>query len=145
LTRLAEIETFLKKHDSSSLHCHGQKLKTMDSTIIKIVLSVIFALSVVGKLTGNTKSTFENAGYSPIVMYTTAIAEIIFTVGLFTMYELLSTVGLLAIIGGAVFTLFRQRAKPLKYSLALIAAVLLIAFLSLQISNSSSLTGSFNL
>ena len=117
----------------------------MEFTIIKIVLAVIFTLSVVGKLTGKTKSTFENAGYSPIVMYATAIAEIIFTVGLFTRYELFSTVGLLAIIGGAVFTLFRQRVKPAKYTLALIAAVLLIALLVLQISKSSSLTESFNL
>lgn len=111
----------------------------MEVTIIKIVLAAIFTLSVVGKLTGKTKSTFENAGYSLNVMYATAIAEIIFTVGLFTKYELFSTVGLLAIIGGAVFTLFRQRDKPSKYASALIAAVLLIASLVLQISESSSL------
>jgi hypothetical protein len=111
----------------------------MEVIIIKIVLAVIFTLSVVGKLTGKTKSTFENAGYSPIIMYATAIAEILFTVGLFTRYELFSTIGLLAIIGGAVFTLFRQRVKPAKYSLALITAVLLIALLVLQISKSSLL------
>ena len=116
----------------------------MESSIIKIVLAVIFALSVVGKLTGKTKSTFENAGYNLKLMYATAIAEIIFTVGLFTRYELFSIFGLLAIIGGAVFTLFRQRVKPVKYTLALIAAIFLIAFLVLQISN-SSFTGSFNL
>ena len=109
----------------------------MEATIIRIVLAVIFTLSVVGKLTGKTKSTFENAGYSPTVMYATAIAEILFTVGLFTRYELFSTIGLLAIIGGAVFTLFRQRVKPAKYTLALIAAVLLIVLLVLQISKSS--------
>ncbi len=114
-------------------------------TIIKIILAVIFTLSVVGKLTSKTKSTFEKAGYTPIVMYTTAIAEIIFTTGLFTKYELFSTIGLLAIIGGAVFTLFRQRVKPAKYALALIAAVLLIALIVLQISKSSSLKESFNL
>jgi hypothetical protein len=117
----------------------------MEAIIIKIALAVIFILSVVAKLTGKTKSTFENAGYSPMVMYATAIAEIIFTAGLFTRYELLSTVGLLAIIGGAVFTLFRQKAMPSKYTLALITTILLIALLVLQISKSSSLTGSFNL
>jgi len=106
-------------------------------TIIKIVLAIIFSLSVVGKLTGKTKSTFETAGYGPIVMYAIAIAEIIFTVGLFTRYELFSTVGLLAIIGGAVFTLFRQRVKDAKYALALIAAALLIALPVLRISQSS--------
>lgn len=107
----------------------------MEVITIKIVLAVIFTLSVVGKLTGKTKSTFENAGYSPIVMYATAIAEIIFTVGLFTRYDLFAAVGLLAIMGGAFFTLFRQRVKPQKYTLALIAAVLLIAMLGLQFQN----------
>jgi hypothetical protein len=106
----------------------------MEVTIIKIVLAVIFALSVIGKLTGKTKSTFENAGYSLTIMYATAIAEIIFTVGLFTRYELFSTICLLAIIGGAVFTLIRQKAKPAKYTLALIAAILLLGLLFLQIS-----------
>lgn len=112
----------------------------MEVIIIKIVLAAIFTLSVVGKLTGKTKSTFENAGYSLNVMYATAVAEIIFTVGLFTRYELFSTVGLLAIMGGAIFTLLRQKVKPSKYTLALIAAALLIALLVLQISKSSVLT-----
>ena len=107
----------------------------MEVNIIKIVLAVIFTLSVVGKLTGKTKSTFKNGGYSPIIMYATAIAEIIFTVGLFTRYDLFAAVGLLAIMGGAVFTLFRQRAKPQKYTLALITAVLLIVMLGLQFQN----------
>lgn len=117
----------------------------MELTVIKIGLAVIFTLSVVGKLTGKTKSTFENAGYSPLVMYATAIAELIFTAGLFTKYEVFSTVGLLGIIGGAVFTLFRQRAKPLKYTLALISTVLLIALLVLPVSKTAPLTGSFNI
>ncbi|MGZ8551125.1 MAG: DoxX family protein, partial [Chitinophagaceae bacterium] len=112
----------------------------MEVIIIKIVLAVIFTLSVVGKLTGKTKSTFENAGYSPIVMYATAIAEIIFTVGLFTRYELFATLGLLAIMGGAVLTLFRQKVKPAKYTLPLVTVVLLIALLILQISKSASIT-----
>ena len=112
----------------------------METTIIKIVLAAIFTLSVAGKLTGKTKSTFEDVGYSLKVMYATAIAEILFVVGLFTRYELFATVGLLAIMGGAVFTLFRQRVKPVKYTLALITSVLLIALLVLQISQSSLLT-----
>lgn len=94
----------------------------MEVIIIKIVLAVIFTLSVVGKLTGKTKSTFENAGYRPEVMYATAIAEIIFTIGLFTRYELFSTISLMMIIAGAVFTLFSQRVKSTKYALALIVS-----------------------
>jgi len=106
-------------------------------TIIKITLAAIFTLSVVGKLTGKSMSTFEKAGYGSMVIYATAIAAIIFSAGLFTRYELFSTVGLLGIIGGAVFTLFRQRVKPAKYALALIAAALLVALPVLRISQSS--------
>ena len=109
----------------------------MEETIIKIVLAIIFTLSVAGKLTGKTKSTFENAGYGPGMMYATAIAEVLLTVGLFTRYQLFSTVGLLAIIGGAVFTLFRQRVRPAKYTLALITAAFLVVLLVLQISKTS--------
>jgi hypothetical protein len=63
----------------------------------------------VGKLTGKSMSTFENAGYSSMVMYATCDSRNNIYVGLFTRYELFSTVGLLAIIGGAVFTLFRPK------------------------------------
>lgn len=45
----------------------------MEITIIKVVLALIFTIAVVGKLTGKTKSTFENAGFSPAVMYATAM------------------------------------------------------------------------
>ena len=104
--------------------------------IIKIVLAVIFTLSVVAKLAGKTTSTFDDAGYSPVIMYATAIAELIFTVGLFTRYEKYAAVGLLVIMGGAFFTLFRQKAKPANYALALVATVLLIALPVIQISGS---------
>jgi nicotinamide riboside transporter PnuC len=104
----------------------------MEATTIKIALAIIFILSVMGKLTGKTKSTFENAGYNPMIMGATTIAEILFTVGLFTKYELFSTIGLLAIIVGAVLTLFRQKVKPVKYALALITAALLVVLLILQ-------------
>lgn len=113
--------------------------------IIKIILAAIFALSVVAKLTGKTKSTFEDAGYPLSVMYAIAIAEIIFTVGLFTPYQLFAAVGLLGIMGGAIFTLYRQKVEPSKYALALLATALLIALLAIQISRSSSLAQSFNL
>lgn len=106
----------------------------MEATIIKIILAVIFTLSVVGKLTGKTKSTFENAGFSPAIMYITAIAEIVFTIGLFTRYDLFASIGLLMIISGAVFTLARQKVKPAKYTLALVAAALLIVLLAIQLS-----------
>ncbi|MBK7873365.1 MAG: DoxX family protein [Saprospiraceae bacterium] len=101
----------------------------MEIIYIKIGLAIIFTLSVIGKLTGKSKSTFEKAGYSQAVMYAIAIAEIILTVMLFTKYELLAALGLLAIIGGAIFTLFQQKAKPARYVLAIITTILLSVLL----------------
>jgi len=97
--------------------------------IIKVVLAVIFTLAVIVKLTGKTKSTFENSGLKPALMYATAAAEIVFTVGLFTRYELFAALGLLAIIGGAVFALISQKVTPVHYALPIITTVLLLALL----------------
>jgi hypothetical protein len=97
----------------------------MEIISIKIGVAIIFTLAAIGKLTGKTKSTFEKAGYRREVMHATAIAETILIVVLFTKYELLAALGLLAIIGGALLTLVRQRAKPGKYAMATIATILL--------------------
>ena len=109
----------------------------MEITIIKVVLAVIFALAVAGKLTGKTKSTFENAGFSPAVMYATAIAEIVFTIGLFTGYDLIAVLGLLGIIGGAFIALIRQKAKPAHYALPVITVFLLLALLDFILAKST--------
>ncbi|NJO91428.1 MAG: hypothetical protein HC831_22550, partial [Chloroflexia bacterium] len=91
----------------------------------------IFALAVIAKLTGKTKPTFEKAGYGLKGMYAIAIAEIGFTAMLFSMYDLLAALGLLAIIGGAFFTLFKQKAKPSEYIMATITTILLAVFICL--------------
>lgn len=109
----------------------------MEITIIKVVLAVIFTLAVIGKLTGKTKSTFVNAGFSPVVMYATAIAEIFFIIGLFTGYELFATLGLLAIIGGALFALFRQKTTPVHYTLPFITITLLLVLLGFILAKST--------
>jgi len=109
----------------------------MEITILKVVLAVIFALAVTGKLTGKTKSTFENAGIAPAVMYATAIAEIVFTIGLFTGYELLATLGLIAIIGGAIIALIRQKANRAHFMLPVITAFLLFALLGFILAKST--------
>ena len=101
----------------------------METFYIKIILTVIFTLAVLGKLTGKTKSTFEQAGYGREEMYAVAMGEILFTILLFSKYELIAAFGLLAIIGGALFTLFRLKASPAHYSLASAAAILLIVLL----------------
>ena len=105
----------------------------MDILYLKIALAFIFALSVIGKLTGKTYSTFEKAGYSKAIMYATAVAEIILTSLLFTKYELFAVLGLLAIISGALYTLFRQGANPAKYSLAAITVILLLILSSISL------------
>lgn len=52
----------------------------MEVLFLKVILASIFTLSVVAKLTGKTKSTFENAGYSPKLMYAIALVEILLTI-----------------------------------------------------------------
>ena len=106
----------------------------MEIICIKISLAIIFTSAAIGKLTGKTKSTFEQAGYSRELMYTTAFAEILLTVMLFTRFELWAALGLFAIIGGAFFTLLRQRAKPAKYAMTFIAVILLSTLLCFYFS-----------
>jgi hypothetical protein len=101
----------------------------MEILFLKTSLTILFALAVTGKVTGKTKSTFEKAGYSHEVIYAVAIAEIVLVIALFTRYELLATLCLLAIIAGAFFTLGRLGVKPVKYTMVIIASILLTALL----------------
>lgn len=107
----------------------------MQMIIIKFALVAIFTLSVLGKLTGKTKPTFVNAGHGLKVMYSIALAEVVFITGLFTQYELVATSGLLAIMGGAIYTLYRLKVRPMKYALLFITIILLISLLFLQLKN----------
>jgi lysylphosphatidylglycerol synthetase-like protein (DUF2156 family) len=97
----------------------------MESILIYF-LTGIFCLAILGKLTGKTKATFEKAGYSYYFMYGLAVVELVLTVGLFSQYDLYSIIGLLIIMLGAVFTLFRQNAKPQHYILSIVAISLLL-------------------
>lgn len=99
----------------------------MEILIIKISLALIFTLAVIGKLTGMTKSTFIKSGYNIMLMYATATCEALFTIMLFTKFELIAIIGLLTIIIGAILTLGCQKAKPHKFILAITAFILLIA------------------
>lgn len=103
--------------------------------IIKYLLAAIFALAVLGKLTGKTKSTFENAGLSPVVMYLTAAGEMIGVIGLFTPFAVYATLVLIVFIAGAIGALLKQKALPKKYFLALTTLMLLALLLALQILN----------
>ncbi len=101
--------------------------------IIKIVLAVIFGLAALAKFSGKTKDTFERVGYGIGFMYGIAVAEVIFTIGLFTRYDLLATISLLSIICGAVLTLIKQHAPAKNYAMALLSLVLLVV-LSLELT-----------
>jgi hypothetical protein len=116
-------EALIKKNPDT------QHVSKMEILYIKISLALLFTLSVIGKFTGKTKSTFEKAGYGKDIMYATGIAELVLSILLFTRLEWLATIGLLAIIGGALFTLLKQKAQPAKFSLAIIAAILLVILL----------------
>ncbi|MCW5921570.1 MAG: hypothetical protein KIS77_04445 [Saprospiraceae bacterium] len=109
----------------------------MEVIVIKVALAVIFGLAIIGKLTGKTKPTFEKAGFGPAAVYLTAVAEVIFTVGLYTKFELIAALGLLAIIGGGAVALFRQHAKPAQYVLLVVTAILLLALLGILLSIST--------
>jgi nicotinamide riboside transporter PnuC len=95
-------------------------------SIVLYFITGIFGLAILGKLTGKTKSTFDKAGYKPYFMYCLALAELVLTIGLFTEYAFYSIIGLLAIMLGAIFTLFRQKAKPQQYILSIVAVSLLV-------------------
>lgn len=106
----------------------------MESILIYITTG-IFSLAILGKLTGKTKPTFDKAGYGPYFMYALALAELMLTVGLFTEYALYAIIGLLVIMLGAIFTLFRQKAKPQQYILSIVAISLLLTLYCLQFSS----------
>lgn len=84
----------------------------MEILIIKISLALIFTLAVIGKLTGWAKPIFLNTGFSLMLMYVTAACEVLFTIMLFTEFELLAIIGLLTIVGGQYLLLFVKKQNP---------------------------------
>lgn len=105
----------------------------MESILIYIITG-IFGLAILAKLTGKTKATFEKVGYSHYFMYALALAELVLTIGLFTDYSLYSIIGLLVIMLGAIVTLFRQKAKPQQYILSIVTICLLLTLCWLHYS-----------
>jgi hypothetical protein len=106
----------------------------MEIIVIKIVLAITFGLAFLGKMTGKTKFVFEQAGYATGVMYATGFTELMLTVLLFTKYELFATIGLLGIMGGALFTLIRLKEKPTHYILPVVTVILLLILMWLHAS-----------
>ncbi|MCA0234560.1 MAG: DoxX family protein [Bacteroidetes bacterium] len=94
--------------------------------ILKYIIASIFTLAILGKVTGKTKPTFKKSGYSQWFMYSVALAEFFLTISLFTAYDIYATIGLIGILGGAIFTLFYQKSPPNKYIMALVTMFLLI-------------------
>ena len=101
----------------------------MDSIlIIKIAIAAIFAIAVIGKLSGKMDDAYSKWNIGKGFMYGIGVAEVIGIVGLFTKYDQWSAYLLLAIMVGAVFTLISNR-EPLKeYIMAGLASALLIAY-----------------
>jgi len=107
--------------------------------ILKIAIATIFGLAALSKLSGKTKATFEHAGYGRGLMYVTAFAEVLFSAGLFTQYDLWALIGLLTIIVGAIVTLIRQQVRAAKYGMAVLSLVLLLALMVLRMSPRNSI------
>ncbi|NJO25505.1 MAG: hypothetical protein HC867_06695 [Bacteroidia bacterium] len=135
MTKLAEAETFLCP-SYCFIFASLSTLIKMEITIIKAVLAVIFASAFFVKIKGKSKLVFEQAGYAMEVMYAIGVAELILAVALFTKYELLATIGLLGIMGGALFTLIKLKEKPSHYILSIVTITLLLVLLWLQLSTS---------
>lgn len=100
--------------------------------VIKIALAIIFGLAALAKFSGKTKDTFRKAGYGSLFMYAIATAEVLFAAGLFTPFDIAATIGLLAIIMGAVVTLIRQQEPIAKFSMAAVTCILLAVLLALE-------------
>jgi hypothetical protein len=96
---------------------------------IKTVLAIVFGLAALAKFSGKTKNTFQKSGYGSFFMYAIACAEVLFSIGLFTPYALGATIGLLAIIVGAIITLIKQQVAPARYSMAVLSFILLAGLL----------------
>jgi len=97
--------------------------------IIFYLLIALFGLAIVAKLSGKLKEKYIDWGYGTTFMYALAIAELVAAIGLFTHYNRYAAWFLLAIMGGAFFTLIRHQENWKAYLLPLLTTVLLGLFL----------------
>ena len=100
--------------------------------IIFGLLVAIFSLAILGKLSGKLKPKYLEWGYGIPFMYALSVAELIGLIGLFTRYNQYAAYFLLAIMGGALFTLLKNRESWKAYLLMLLATVLLGLLLLLK-------------
>lgn len=97
--------------------------------ILRILISLIFGLAILGKLSGKLKTQYQEWKYGTRFMYALAIVETIGLIGLFTKYYQYAAYLLLAIMAGAFFTLIKNKENWKAYFLPLLATILLGAFL----------------
>lgn len=100
--------------------------------IIFCLLIAIFTLAILGKLSGKLTDKYTQWGYGKQFMYVLAIAELLAVGGLFTRYNQYPAWFLVAIMGGAFFTLIRNRENWKRYLLPLFASLLLGLYLLLK-------------
>lgn len=98
-------------------------------SIITYSLVAIFGLAVLGKLSGKMKDQYIKWGYPIWFMYALAAGEGLAIAGLFTQYAQYAVYFLLAIMAGAFYTHISHKEPFSKYTLAIVATALLIAYL----------------
>jgi hypothetical protein len=78
--------------------------------ILKLLITLIFTATALGKLSGKMGSTWDRWGYSRLFMKATGAAELV-ALGLFWSpgLELVGAAALGMVLLGALATLFRQR------------------------------------
>ena len=96
------------------------------------LLIAIFSLAIFGKLSGKLKDNYIKWGYGTKFMYALAITELIAVGGLFTLLNQYAAWFLLIIMGGAFFTLIKNRENWKAYLLPLFTTTLLGLFLLLK-------------
>jgi len=100
--------------------------------IIFCLLVAVFSLAILGKLSGKLKPKYLEWGYGIPFMYALAVGELMGLIGLFTSYNQYAAWFLLAIMGGALFTLLKNKEPWKAYLLMLFATVLLGLFILLK-------------
>jgi len=100
--------------------------------ILLFLISFVFGLAILGKLSGKLKEQYQKWNYGTTFMYALALIEGVGLIGLFTKYYQYAAYLLLAIMAGAFFTIFKNKENWKAYLLPLLATILLGALLLIK-------------
>lgn len=97
--------------------------------ILFALLIALFSFAVFLKFSGKLKDEYIKWGYGTTFMYALGVVELTAVVGLFTQYAQYAAWFLLALMGGAMFTLLRNGEPGKAFGPSIIGTLLLGSFL----------------